>query len=226
MAVARRINASARTALSRRTQVVWASLVGTMTVLGGTLWALDRGPGMQTEGINLPALLAESAPSNIESVLATRVPLRHDQWTSIVIHHSGSPFGTPASLQSQALAMQLRGIGYHFVVGNGNGLDDGEIHITDRWQKQVFGAHAAGPQGDRLNRSAIGICLVGDGDRWSFTPTQMTRVVELVRLLQQEFHIPRSRVVLHSDIAAVSSPGNLFPAAAFREQLLDIKPQP
>jgi N-acetyl-anhydromuramyl-L-alanine amidase AmpD len=105
------------------------------------------------------------------------------------------------------------------VIGNGHGIGDGEVHVGYRWLDQLPGAHVAGPQGDRLNRTSIGICLVGDGHRHEFTQEQMTRLLDLVASLRATLDIPASQVYLHSDVAQVADPGLMFPAAAFREQV-------
>lgn len=171
------------------------------------------------DGLALPAMVSTTAPSSVEAVFSTRASLQRERWKSIVIHHSGSPVGSPATLEQQAIANNLKGLGYHFVIGNGNGIDDGEVHVGFRWLDQLPGAHAAGDQGDWYNRNSIGICLIGDGNRQEFTPTQIRRLLQLVDALAREFRIPRDQIVLHSDIAGISDPGRFFPAAAFNEQL-------
>jgi N-acetylmuramoyl-L-alanine amidase len=127
--------------------------------------------------------------------------------------------GTPESLDDQARAAGLKGLGYHFVIGNGNGMDDGRIHVGSRWLNQLPGAHAAGRDADWHNQHSIAICLVGDGNRGQFTETQMRRLVQLVDTLTRELNIPRDKVLLHSVIARTTDPGRLFPEAAFREEL-------
>jgi hypothetical protein len=210
----------AQSGVSKRAQVVWAALVASMTAIGGALFLLDGGkPVISADGVALPALMNVSTPNSLEAILSTREPLRHDLWSAIVIHDSGSPIGSPASLEQQARAMNLNGLGYHFVIGNGNGMGDGEVHVGARWLRQSLGAHVAGPQGESFNRSAIGICLVGDGNRGRFSPAQIDRLVALVETLRREFNIPADRVYLHSQLANTQSPGRLFPVAAFREAL-------
>ncbi len=202
-----------------RAQKVWMSLVASMTVVGGVLLALDRSPAPGAGGLALPPLMSVSGPDSLETVLNTRAPLDKSRWTSIVIHSSGSPVGSPASLDEQARANGLKGVGYDFIIGNGAGLSDGQIHVTNRWMQQTNGAHAAGPKADDFNRHGIGICLIGDGDRQAFSRAQMERLIRLVDLLCKELDIPAERVYLHSDVAQVSSPGRLFPASSLRTQL-------
>lgn len=198
---------------------MWGSLLATMTVAGGLLWVLDDGPAPRLDGLALRPLVAAAGPSSIEAVFQTRASLDKSRWKAIVIHASGSPVGSPASISAGQKAMNLSGLGYQFVIGNGRGMDDGELHVGYRWLDQLSGAHAAGPQADWYNDHAIGICLVGNGDRQPFTDAQIRRLVRLVQALARELNIPQDKILLHSDLARTDDPGRFFPAAAFREQL-------
>lgn len=220
---ARAATRSAGPVLSLRTRVVWGSLVGSMTVVGGMLWLMDGAKSPRVDGWSMPALAAASAPSSIESVFKTREPLDTARWTSIVVHHSGSTVGSAQTIEAQHLGMNLKGLGYHFVIGNGRGAPDGQIHVGYRWLDQLPGAHVGGPNAEALNRESIGICLVGNGDRAEFTPAQVQRVVELVSSLAAELNIPAERIYLHSDVAPTSDPGRNFPVAAFREQIAHLR---
>ena len=203
-----------------RDQVVLASLIGFLTVVGGLLWLLDGAPAPKASGLRLPALVAAAGPSSLETVFDLDTPVRTDRWQGIVIHHSGSPHGSGESLDREHRGMGLSGLGYHFVIGNGNGASDGELHVGTRWLEQAAGAHTAGEQGDWYNVNTIGICLVGDGDRREFTPAQMQRLVQIVNELPRRFDLPASSVRLNRGLAGTSGPGLRFPAASFREQLL------
>lgn len=205
-----------KASLSKRTAMVWTSLLGAMTVVGGGLFLLNGGPGSTGQGLSIPPLMALAGPSTVEVVFNTTEPIQQGRWQAIVIHASGSPVGTPASMDAQARAMNLKGLGYHFVLGNGNGLDDGEIHMGARWMRQTPGAHASGKDADWFNLNAIGICLVGDGDRQKPTAAQMQRLAQLTAALARELKIPADRIYLHSDIAQTTSPGRLFPEREFR----------
>ncbi len=188
-----------------------------MTVFGAGLSVLtDRGVSA-LQGTTLSALTNLTAPSTVESVFRTNAPLERDRWLSIVIHHSGSPAGSPASLDEQHRSRGLAALGYHFVIGNGVGMSDGEIHVGRRWLDQLPGAHVAGPQGDYYNRTSIGICLIGNGDRRRFTNAQIQALAQLTSALARELDIPADRVLLHSDLASTRSPGAFFPEARFRE---------
>lgn len=214
-----RAAAAQRAAKARRARIVWGSLLASMTVVGGFLLVLDNKPAPRVGGLSMAPLVAAGTPSNIEGVLRTPTPLDKNNWTGIVIHHSGSLFGSPASIEAEHRARNFRGLGHHFIIGNGNGLDDGEIHSGYRWQEQLPGAHAGGPDGQHHNLHSISICLVGDGNRRSFSTRQMDRLVDLVALLSREFNIPADHVVLHSTIAPTDDPGRYFPEKEFRQAL-------
>ena len=204
---------------SRRIQVVWGSLLASRTLVAGLLYGLDRSPAPRLEGVSLPALMAPGGGASIETVFGTRRTLDKARWQAIVIHHSDSPSGKPSSLDGAARANGLKELGYHFVVGNGNGMADGELFVGRRWRDQAPGAHVAGPNGAWFNEHAVGICLVGDGDRGNPSPAQLERLEELAASLCRRLNIPKERVYLHSELARTTSPGKLFPATAFREEL-------
>jgi N-acetylmuramoyl-L-alanine amidase len=206
--------------VSRRTKVVWLSLVATMTIVGSMLGVAESGRLPTLNGLSLPPMVAPAGPSSIESVYRTRVAEDTNRWQAIVIHHSGSTRGTPEGIASDHVnKLHLTGLGHHFVVGNGRGIQDGEIYVGYRWLDQLPGAHTAGKNADWYNRYSISICLIGDGRREAFTPAQMRRLVELTRSLAARYDIPADQILLHSDLVETSDPGPFFPAAAFREGL-------
>ncbi len=212
--------ASAMGALgASRTRVVWGSLLGSMTLVGAILFALDRTPAPSLDGLALPALMAPGGSPSVEVVFSTRVALDERRWTSIVIHDSGSPAGTPQSLERRAKANSLRELGYHFVIGNGNGMDDGELFVGRRWRDQLPGAHTGGDHAEEYNVAGVGICLVGDLDRSPISDPQWDRLIELVAALCRRLDIRADQVHFHSELANISSPGRLFPRQKFREEL-------
>ncbi|HLP83843.1 MAG TPA: peptidoglycan recognition family protein [Phycisphaerales bacterium] len=213
---------------STRIVVVWMALFAAMTVVGGGLWLAQGGkladvqPLMATSTMTSGATASGIAPANpsaLEPIFRTGQPIQSGRWQAIVIHDTGQLVGTPASLDERARGMGLRSLGYHFVVGNGNGMDDGELFVSSRWMNQDAGAHTAGDNADWFNRQAIGICLVGDGDRQRFSAQQIRRATQLAQLLAQRLGIPADRVYLHSQIAPTTSPGRFFPEREFRAGL-------
>jgi hypothetical protein len=106
-----------------------------------------------------------AAPVAIRNPWKPNVAAR--EWDSIVIHHTATSQGDVASIhethvkRKDGAGNNWLGIGYHFVIGNGNGMGDGEIEPTFRWREQMHGAHAGDKQ---HNQHGIGICLVGNFD--------------------------------------------------------------
>jgi len=215
--------AVAASPLSTRTKAVWATLALAMAGVTGLLAALDPGASFPkgSGGLALPVLAAPSGTTSLESVFRTRSEERN--WKAIVIHHAAAPYATPDSLDSDHRRRGLAGLGHHFVLGNGNGLQDGEIHVGYRWVDQLPGAHAGGEHGEWYNHNAIGIVLVGNGDRRGFTDRQLSRLMDLIDELCGRYGIPSESVVLHSDIAPTTSPGRYFPAAAFHESISNLR---
>jgi len=220
---------------SRRARWVWSLFAASMTGVGGLLLLLD-GTAPQSVLATTSAVVRGAKELRPDSVLPTGAIIDRERWLSIVIHHSGLPAGNAASIERHQQGAGILGLGYHFVIGNGHGLGDGEIQVGYRWTRQLPGAHVAlrprtGSGNARsvdlkvaslaeVNERSIGICLVGNGDRGSFTPRQMREIVALVRSLQRELEVPATQVFLHRDLADVTSPGERFPAAEFESQLL------
>jgi N-acetyl-anhydromuramyl-L-alanine amidase AmpD len=188
--------------------------------LGGGLLAISDGKVSSSGFIAASPGWVSETPVAADPISNTRVPVTHGQWTGILIHHSDQPAGDAQSLHRRHLEYGLSGLGYHFVIGNGNGMGDGVIHVGYRWTDQLAGAHAA-RGADQHNLHSIGICLIGNGDRRPFSDRQMRQLVNLVQRLQREHGIPASAVKLHREVApGITSPGRFFAAGPLREQLL------
>ena len=138
------------------------------------------------------------------------------EWTSIVIHHTATKRGDVASIHEAHLQKKDKsgnawlGIGYHFVIGNGNGMGDGEIEPTFRWREQMHGAHAGD---NEHNQHGIGVCLVGNFEDEPPSRSQMAAVKRLVNVLKAEYGISSDKIIGHSDIKATACPGKHFPMA-------------
>ncbi|MDK1030634.1 MAG: peptidoglycan recognition family protein, partial [Planctomycetia bacterium] len=110
-------------------------------------------------------------------------------------------------------------LGYHFVIGNGFGSNDGQIEAGSRWRKQKHGAHCKVPMHDEYNQVGIGICLVGDFTRSRPTAKQKKALAELVRWLVWRYRIRNSRVIRHSDVKDTVCPGSGFPFDDFHRDV-------
>ena len=206
--------------VTTRTKTVWVALAASMTLVGGLLVMLTEAPATGTAtGRTLSPLTTTSSISPLEPIFRTRAPMEPGRWKWIVIDHSGSPLGGAGELDAAHRSMGLAGLGHHFVIGNGTGMGDGEIHVGYRWLDQLPGAHVAGDKGDELNPNAIGVCLIGDGDRRGFTDEQLRRSAQLVAELATREGIDPDHIVLHRDLAPGAGPGRFFPVSTFREQV-------
>ena len=109
-------------------------------------------------------------------------------------------------------------MGDHFVIGNGDGCDDGEIQIGQRWNQQLSALPPAGAS--KIDDACISICMVGDFDQTVPTQTQIRRITQLVSALQGQLHIPQESVLLVDNPKSPAGIGRYFPKLAFRSQLL------
>jgi len=135
-------------------------------------------------------------------------------WKYIVIHHTASTTGSVESIHELHSKKKDKsgntwlGIGYHFVIGNGNGMPDGAIEPTFRWREQMHGAHAGD---NKYNQKGIGICLVGNFEKAPPTEAQLAAVKELVGTLKAEYKIAGENIQGHRDVKATACPGKYFP---------------
>lgn len=206
---------------ARRTQIVWGSFVAAVVLVVGLLSLGRPGDAAASGFLMTNVSVLGDTPAEGDPVFRTGRPLDTERWSSIVIHHSGAAAGDAESIRRLHESYGYRGLGYHFLVGNGNGLGDGVVHVGYRWDGQLPGVHTSGPRADHFNERAIGICLVGNGDRRPFTDRQIASLVSLVQRLQRQLGIPAERVYLHRDVSPLASdPGRFFAAGLFDEQLL------
>ncbi len=143
-----------------------------------------------------------------------------DRWKSIVIHHSGGNFGNAAHFDKyHRTVKKWNELGYHFVIGNGNGSVDGLIEVGPRWTKQKHGAHCK--TGDNFyNDHGIGICLVGNFENTRPTGAQMQSLRRLVNFLTRETGILPSKIVSHGDVTGKTEcPGRYFSLPSFRHSI-------
>ena len=143
-------------------------------------------------------------------------------WNYIVLHHTASTSGSVESIHQEHLKRKDKagnswlGIGYHFVIGNGNGMEDGEIEPTFRWRQQLQGAHAGVAD---FNQHGIGIVLIGNFENTPPSEAQTASVKRLVGVLKREYGVAGNRVVGHNDVKATECPGKHFPMSDVRDSI-------
>jgi N-acetylmuramoyl-L-alanine amidase len=110
------------------------------------------------------------------------------------------------------------GLAYHFVIGNGQGMKEGEIAVGNRWRRQLDGGHLASVT---QNKVSIGICLVGNFDKKRPTRRQMQSLKVLVLYLMDLCNLGVDSVKTHQQINIIHTrcPGKYFPAQSFLQEL-------
>lgn len=226
-----------------RSVVVWTAFVVACAVSIGILWIAAPARGvnnLHTSRDRREPAVASIMPVAISTTprIAPRdTPMARGQWQAIAIYDSGSPAGDVAALERRHLDAGLSGLGYHFVIGNGQGMEDGQVAVGFRWERQLPGAHAtktmcapwplraheAPLSANDLNRKSVAICLVGNGERRAFTDQQTRQLLNLVRALQAELGIGAHAVFFDRELTPMVSGlgkfGQLQPGT-FRAQLL------
>lgn len=129
------------------------------------------------------------------------------RWKYIYVHHSKTPTGDAKSLGSPT-----HGLPSHFLIGNGNGLADGQIQIGWRWEAQQS---ALPPDGvATIDPACIRITLVGDFDQDGPGQVQLARARQLIQALQALARIGDDGILL------VRAPGNVAGAGKLNREAL------
>jgi len=142
-----------------------------------------------------------------------------NRWKYIVVHHSAGKYGNIDFLQKvhrERTNDPIYAIAYHFIIGNGNGLADGEIDSDIRRKYHLWGSHISVKNLDR-NVRGLGICLIGNFEDDSVTDKQYKSLVALTSQLMNEYSIPPENVTGHGYTPGESTkcPGKRFPMAKF-----------
>lgn len=154
-------------------------------------------------------------------------------WRYIVLHHSATAGGSVESINGMHIDRGWDGIGYHIVIGNGSGMDDGRMQPTYRWWQQETGAHALpdgtasaaldAEGGNAYNRYGIGIVLIGNFNDGGPTAAQFEKLASVVAALAERFNVPMSNIVGHRDIKLTDCPGRQFPMEDVLRRVADLR---
>ena len=136
----------------------------------------------------------------------------HSRWKYIVIHHSATAQGSMEGMDRyhrDERKMQ-NGLAYHFVIGNGRGMGDGQVGIGSRWRGQLNGGHL---YAEWQNSVAIGICLVGNFEERAPTAKQQESLVALLDYLQKRTGLGKKSIMPHRkiNVRPTVCPGKYFP---------------
>jgi len=158
-----------------RTAKVLVVLMASMTVGGVVLMTLDN---------HVPARGAYSLASYlrldpIEKVTLESVKVDKTQWTGIEVFYSGTGKGNLAEM------FKVGRTGYHFLICNSNGAEDGQIEFTPSWSSQKYVAAMNG---------VIRICVIADLDKSPATGSQFKRASALIDSLARNFGVAPEKV--------------------------------
>jgi hypothetical protein len=166
-------------------------------------------------------LAAAAAGDDLATAIQPSCDLQ-PRWDYIVIHHSATPRGSASAFHEDHLHDRgwNNGLGYHFVIGNGQGSPDGAVEAGPRWLQQMTGAHCSTTD-NRYNEHGIGICLVGNFEVDHPTAAQLDTLERLVRLLCWACNITLEDVRVHGDLKSTLCPGKNFSLQDFMARLED-----
>lgn len=146
------------------------------------------------------------------------------RWKYIVIHHSAGDFGNIEHLKKihnrRQSAEPINAISYHYIIGNGNGMPDGDIESDIRKDYNLWGMHVSARNWDR-NFRGLGICIVGNLEEGEMTAKQYQSLIKLTKQLMTEYNIDFEDVGFHGKIEGESTkcPGKHFPIEKFKREL-------
>ena len=181
-------------------------VIATLSASAGAAAALDE----------LSPAAAELAAAELAAAEVARRDANAESrvWNTIFIHHSATEAGSVRSIDADhrsrrdAAGNPWRGIGYHFVIGNGRGMPDGRPEATFRWRQQTSGAHA----GVRThNEHGVGVCLIGNFESEPPTPAQLATLKALIASLRTTPGLSEAPVRPHRAVRKTACPGRLFP---------------
>jgi hypothetical protein len=156
--------------------------------------------------------------------------IERGRWETIVVHHSASSQSSPQSMHEYHLERGWsRGLGYHFVIGNGIAYPDGMVYVGPRWKQQISGAHCKSAAGryfgawrrsNYFNTHGIGICLIGNFENSLPTPAQLETLAQLVQFLCAKTGIDPARVYGHGEVThRTACPGRYLNMALVRRKV-------
>ena len=180
------------------------------SIVQSTPKARDLPAQAATAPKSTPAAGVQVAATDLSKQLS-RTRINTAKWRNIVLHHSAASRGSMAGMDGYHRDRGMEnGLAYHFVIGNGRGMRDGELGIGGRWIKQIRGGHV---KSAAMNEVAIGICLVGNFEGVRPTTAQMSTLKSLLTYLTKHTRVPVARIQMHRtiNIMPTKCPGRLFP---------------
>jgi hypothetical protein len=151
-----------------------------MTVGGFVLMSLDNhGPAKGAYSLASYLRLDPINAVTIDSIQAKRTA-----WSGIEVYYSHTSQGDIKQMFSQGRT------GFHFLVCNGKGAEDGQIDYTASWSGQKYVAASDG---------IIRICVIADRSSNPTTGSQLKRTSALVDSLSRSFNIAAEKIRYPAD---------------------------
>ena len=173
---------------------------------------LAAGQRLFIPGQAVPVVRRPYEPVSIEKMREVVGPNRNVyHWQTITVHHSGTLRGGARLFDRDHRRRRMGGLFYHFVIGNGTNTASGAVEVGWRWKKQA-----------KANRPYdIQVCLVGNFDKQTVSEAQVSSLVNLIKVLQEEYNIPLTSIRKHEDIKGkrTECPGRNFPFGELLSEL-------
>jgi hypothetical protein len=167
-------------AARNRSVTVLFSLIASMTVGAFVLMAMDNHRPI-TGAYSLSSYLRLDSA---EEVVKRTLTIGPSHWDRIEVYYSRTPGGNADELALLTDLANGTKAQFHFVVGNGNGTEDGAIQAGEFWKLQRL---CQGRNG------VVRVCVISDGRAESVTDCQLKRTGALVESLIRTFDIsPRN----------------------------------
>ena len=149
-----------------------------------------------------------------------------NRWNYIVIHHSAGDYGNIEHLQDIHDQRQskepIHAISYHYIIGNGNGMEDGRVESDIRKKFNLWGVHVTKNNWDK-NFRGLGICIIGNLDKKEMTSKQYESLLKLTLDLMEEYNIDFENIGFHGKLPGESTkcPGKFFPYDKLKKDIKD-----
>lgn len=122
---------------------------------------------------------------SVNNVTLQSIKTQRAAWNGIEIFYSHTNQGDVTQLKSQGLT------GFHFLVCNGKGAEDGQIESTQIWANQKDIAASEG---------VIRICVIADRKSSPVTGSQLKRISALIDSLSQSFSVSDDKIRYPADL--------------------------
>lgn len=144
----------------------------------------------------------------------------------LCIHHTASPSGNVVQFRKEHKARGWRDIGYHYIIGNGHGADDGELQVGRPEAMEGSAVYSA-------NAGKLHISLVGQFDANSPGCTgkpsraQFDTLGEWLLKKGHQYGLRSGAIKGHKEVTipghSTLCPGSLFPLNLVRAYYLNSK---